>query len=136
MNSVAEDFVDERSVRRVIVTCDTCGRNMMLAPSVAATRRFCNRVCFLNRPSATIAVNILKAIGGVSEVSSRLSVPNATVRHWGTHGIPLRYHLPIIKLAKEKGLEKGAVTLDRLLATTVAGREHRAARKNTNGDLA
>jgi hypothetical protein len=102
---------------------------MWLAPSVAESRLYCNRTCFENRESGTLAGNIMKAIGGTGEIAATLRLPIPTVRHWATQGIPLKYHMSIIRIAKEKGLGKNMITLDKLLATTVAGRELRSSKK-------
>lgn len=129
MGSLGTEIADARVAHHVRMTCETCGRGMFLPPSKARKQRFCNRKCFNNREAETLAGNIIRAVGGAAEIAAALHLLVPTVRHWFFQGIPLKYHFSIIKLAREKGLDHNVITLDRLLATTVAGRDNRNSKK-------
>lgn len=106
------------------VECLTCHRIKWYSPAVAARRKYCDHICYVARPSVTLAQAIINMLGGRNALSILLKVEDNTVKSWLQNGIPGRYHIDILRLARERG-HAGAITLTKLQRTQAAGRAHR-----------
>lgn len=84
------------------VRCKTCGETTYFPPSVAPRRRYCNEVCYANRPtpSASPALVIIRLLGGSHALAQQLKTTPRTVRAWSLHGIPSKYHFDLLKVAE------------------------------------
>lgn len=97
-------------------------------PSEAAKRRYCNQECYDNSRVVTLAHAMVMALGGPNAVAEKLHVACRSIKSWFHQGIPGRYHLAFISLAKRARLSPDVVTMDNLLATLSYGREYREGR--------
>jgi hypothetical protein len=111
----------------VRVVCGTCGKETFLPPSQAKRRRYCNQVCYDNRPTISLGLAILRLLGGVDVVADWIGLPPRTVRSWATHGIPAKHHYLVLQLVKRKRLGK-KITIEKLLETNAFGRAWREGR--------
>lgn len=109
------------------VVCGTCGKETFLPPSHAERRRYCNQVCYDNRPTISLGLAIMRLLGGVDALADYMGLPSRTVRSWGTHGIPKKHHSLIMELVKRRRLGE-KITIDRLLETNAFGRAWRQGR--------
>lgn len=110
------------------VVCRTCRKVKFYSPAVAARRRYCDHVCYVARPTVTLAQKIINLLGGRHTLASLLRVNENTVKSWLQNGIPDRFHLNMLRLAKERG-HLGEVTLERLQHTQAVGKAHRKEKK-------
>lgn len=111
---------------QVEVVCLACGRVKSYSPAVAARKKYCDAVCFARRKGSTRAMVIVHLLGGTTQIAKRLKVSPTTVNSWLQQGVPQRYHLDMLRLARERGVT-AEVTLDSLVATQADGRAVRAA---------
>ena len=63
--------------------------------------------------------DLIMRFGGFEEMGVLLGLSESTVRNWPERGIPSRLHLPLMRLAREQGVE---LSEDELLSTTSRGR--------------
>ena len=62
---------------------------------------------------------IIRRFGGSKELADGLGIPESTIRNWPALGIPGKWHLPLLRLARERGVP---LTDEDLLSTTKTGR--------------
>jgi hypothetical protein len=111
----------------VRVVCGTCGKETFFPPSQAKRRRYCDQVCYDNRPTISLGLAIIRLLGGVDALAEWMCVPPRTVRAWGTMGIPPKYHYLLLQLARRKRLGQ-KITVEKLLMTNAFGRAWRQGR--------
>jgi hypothetical protein len=81
--------------------------------------------------SKSSAHRIIAALGGYRTVSLTLGVRPDTVRAWFRHGIPTKFHLDIMRLARHAGI---AVAHEELLETNEHGKALRRSRNRRSLD--
>ena len=63
--------------------------------------------------------DLIMRFGGFEEMGALLDLSESTIRNWPERGIPSRLHIPLLRMAREQGVE---LSEDELLSTTKTGR--------------
>jgi hypothetical protein len=67
-----------------------------------------------NNCTAPSAADLIKRFGGPSKLGEEIGVGQSAVSMWNDRGIPGKWHLPLLRKAREMGI---SLTEEELLAT-------------------
>lgn len=108
---------------RIPIVCANpdCRKVHYYSPSRAAERKYCSVRCGYNaRHEPSVALWIIRLLGGAEVVARRLKTTRRAVSEWSRRGIPVKYHYNIVSIARREGLSD-SITFEGLQRTTAEG---------------